>query len=322
MRIALLTTGRHDLACLEAIARHLDNPIWFRVTAMPCADRERAATNAAMAAKMTSLFISEHRPDLLVVVGDRSETAACCVAAVVMRVPIAHIHGGETSLGAIDNRFRHAISQMADIHFTAHAEAAGFLTSMGVNGPVMVSGAPALDSLIASGRQWRRGDHIVCLYHPTTLSHLTPLQEIQEVAHGIGAFMARADGPNVIFCGANPDAGGTVINDYARSLGWDVRTGLDHGAYWDLLASCRMLVGNSSSGIIEAPALGVPVVDIGDRQKGRLHSPSVFHADCGWESVADAMRAADASQPHRSDAYGNGHAGERIAAVLNSMAAP
>lgn len=287
MKIALLTTGRHDLSYLTPLYEALmPHAVFFGLTDMQCETDMHVACKAAGAVGMMAKRFAEERPDVLVVLGDRTETLAACVAATCMKIPIAHIHGGEVTLGAIDNVCRHAISQLACLHFAATQDAYDRLLAMRVPGDVHLTGSPAIDLMMRKKRERIPGNDIVFAYHPETLSSM-PVQQQIEYAVDI-ALQHLPEGGKVICVGANPDAGGKQINDYLRSLGdpFVMQSGGSEW-YWDTLATCHALVGNSSSGVIECPALGVPFVEIGERQKGR------------WRG-----------------SYGDGHACERIATVL------
>ena len=282
--IGLLTTGRHDLAYLTPIYEALDKCRWIALESSTCHSEAGAAMLASMAIR--SVVTALPGVTRLVALGDRTETLAVCLAATCMRIPIAHIHGGDVTLGAIDNVCRNAISQLADMHFAATQDALDRLYAMQVPGPIYLTGSPAIDLMMRKKRERIPGKDIVLSYHPETLSDIAPLAQIQNAVDI--ALQHLPEGGNVICVGANPDAGGKQINDYLRSLGdpFVIQNG-DSEWYWDTLATCHALVGNSSSGVIEAPALGVPFIEIGDRQKGRYRG-----------------------------SYGDGKATERIVAVL------
>lgn len=291
MKIALLTTGRHDLSYLTPLYEELrPHAVFFGLTDMQCETDMHVACKAAGAVSMMTKRFVEERPDMLVVLGDRTETLAACLAATCMKIPIAHIHGGDVTLGAIDNVCRHAISQLSRWHFCANEQAASVLRYMNAPGEIHVTGSPAIDLMMRKPRQRIPGKDIVFAYHPETLSDVPPLDQIK---HAVDiALQHLPEGGKVICVGANPDAGGKQINDYLRGLGdpFVMQSGGSEW-YWDTLATCHALVGNSSSGVIECPVLGVPFVEIGDRQKGR------------WRG-----------------SYGDGHACERIATALLQQA--
>lgn len=283
--IGLLTTGRHDLAYLEPIYEAIPDCRWVRVHMPLCNSATEAAGNTHRAQAQSIEQLQDL--ELLIVVGDRTETLAVCVAATCLKIPIAHLHGGETTLGAIDDQCRHAISQLAVLHFAANDSAAGRLRHMAVPGDIIVTGSPAIDRVLRTKRARKPGKDIVVSYHPTTKGLVGPLVEIREVVRRVENLLQ--EGGKAIYVGANPDAGGLMMNDYIRSRRgrWVFSPDMGPEEYWDLLSTCDVLVGNSSSGIIEAPALGVPFIEIGDRQRGRSR-----------------------------ESYGDGHACERIAKII------
>jgi UDP-hydrolysing UDP-N-acetyl-D-glucosamine 2-epimerase len=285
--IGLLTTGRHDLAYLtpikEAMRRQTE---WFSFEQDVCSEDWHVSQQAAHAIEWFQRAWGRKKIKRLVVLGDRTETLAICVAATCLKIPIAHVHGGDVTLGAIDNVCRHAISQLADMHFAATQDALDRLYAMQVPGSIYLTGSPAIDLMMRKKRKRIPGLDIVLAYHPETLSDVPPLDQIK---NAVDIAMKRLpEGGKIICVGANPDAGGKQINDYLRSLG-DPLVMQNGGSewYWDTLATCHALVGNSSSGVIECPALGVPFIEVGDRQKGRYRG-----------------------------GYGDGRATERIVAAL------
>ncbi len=296
--IGLLTTGRHDLAYLTPIKEALGarESIWLDVSPAALADSPSAAAWLAKSAMADFCRQVEGLPSTrLVVLGDRTETLGACVAATCLRIPIAHIHGGDVTLGAIDNVCRHAISQLADMHFAATPEAADNLRRMNVPGQIHMTGSPAIDLLLRKKRERVWGSDVLLGFHPETLSDVDPVQQAQEAL--ATALTHLPAGGKVIFLGANPDAGGAQINEFMRSVGdpVEVRAGMGCEEYWDLLATCHCLVGNTSSGVIEAPALGVPFVEVGDRQKGRYRGS--YGDGRATERIVTALRV---SSPGRA----------------------
>ena len=290
MKVAILSTGRHDLSYVKPIHQAIPGSYVLEVSMGTTVSQWRAAEKTMHAGLAIHNALTDDRPDCFLVIGDRSETLACCVVATVLRIPIAHVHGGDVTLGSIDNACRHAISQLAQWHFCAHEQAASVLRYMNVPGAIHVSGSPAIDLILANPRKRAVGRAIVLAYHPETMSNTSPLEQIRHAA--AIALENLPKGGKVVYVGANPDAGGEQMNLYlgARGEPFVVRTGMDSEEYWDALSTCHALVGNSSSGVIECPVLGVPFIEIGDRQKGR------------WRG-----------------SYGDGHACERIASVLTQQ---
>lgn len=277
------------------------------------------------------------KPDAVVVLGDRFESLAVAQAALVMRIPVAHLHGGELTEGAYDDAIRHAITKMSSLHFTAAEPYRRRVIQMGeVPETVFNVGAIGLDRLLdevpASLEEAAaelgfplRPPFVLATYHPVTLADEDPEDTVRAMLQAIDAY----PGHQVVLTYPNADNGGRgiipLLQEYARA-----RTGrvllvpsLGFRRYQALLRQASAVVGNSSSGIIEAPSFGVPTVNIGARQAGRLAAASVLH--CPAE--AGAIRAAleQALSPGFasfcktvSNPYGQGHVAERIVAILET----
>jgi UDP-N-acetylglucosamine 2-epimerase (non-hydrolysing)/GDP/UDP-N,N'-diacetylbacillosamine 2-epimerase (hydrolysing) len=268
-------------------------PISARVEMLLSSD-----TNVGMA-KATGLGVigfadafARLRPDLVVVLGDRFEILAAVQASLLLSIPVAHLHGGEASEGAVDESIRHAITKMAHLHFVSAQEYYDRVVQMGEDpAHVFNVGAPGLDNIIEAQLPDRsqleralkvtlRSPLVVMTYHPVTLSP-------DGGAIGFTALLDALDGlkdVQVIATRPNADAGGRRIGEQldawaaAHSDRAHVFTDLGTTAYLGLVRQADAVVGNSSSGIIEVPALGKPTVNIGPRQQGRLRGPSII--DC------------------------------------------
>jgi len=293
------------------------------------------ALGAAAAAFAKAL--SKSRPDILLVLGDRFEMFAAASAAVPLNIPLAHIHGGELTYGAIDDAFRHAITKMSHLHFASAKTYADRIVRMGEEPwRVTVSGAPALDEL----RQLPRADQaalekrygfrlslepLLVTFHPVTRE----LDQLEEQVRELCAALEQLDAP-VIFTQPNADAGGRTIQleierfvEKKRGKAWYVSS-FGSGGYGDVMRLCAAVVGNSSSGIIEAPSFEVPVVNIGTRQDGRVRAANVINTPCSTGEIVEAIERAiapefRASLKGMSNPYGDGHASERIVGKLKSV---
>jgi UDP-N-acetylglucosamine 2-epimerase (non-hydrolysing) len=279
-------------------------------------------------------------PDMLVILGDRFEALAAAQAALILRIPIAHIHGGEISEGAFDDAIRHAISKMATWHFPAAEPFRERLIRMGAPPDrVFTVGAPGLDGLLG-GKQPpvsvlddlclpRDRQIVLATWHPATAAEEDPVAGLAEL---LAALDKRPD-LAVLFTYPNADAGGRAIIAALRPWA-EARAGrvvavpsLGHARYRAALANAAVVIGNSSSGLIEAPAFGVPTVNIGTRQKGRLSASSVLHCPVEREAIGAALDRA-LSPDHRALAaraespYGQGRAAEAIHAVLRDHPIP
>ncbi len=273
------------------------------------------------------------KPDLLVVLGDRFETFAVAQAAMISRIPIAHLHGGEATEGVIDEPIRHSITKMAQLHFVAAEPFRRRVIQLGEDpARVWTTGSPGIDAIQRIPPMPRSAccdalgipnDHpfLLVTYHPVSLH----ADEAAEVAALLGALDDLVD-VSIVITGTNTDTGASAV---AHQLIEFARRGPDRvlvqslgrRRYVQTMRHCAAVVGNSSSGLIEAPAVGVPTVDIGDRQRGRYQAPSVLHVAAHRDEILDAVAQALAPE-HRSLAasstspYGDGASVPRIVSLL------
>jgi UDP-N-acetylglucosamine 2-epimerase (non-hydrolysing)/GDP/UDP-N,N'-diacetylbacillosamine 2-epimerase (hydrolysing) len=247
------------------------------------------------------------RPDILVVLGDRFEILAAVQAAMVARIPIAHIHGGETTEGVIDEAIRHALTKMSHLHFTAAEPYSQRVVQLGeAPDRVFNVGAIGLDNLtrlnLLNRSELERalefslapGPVILCTYHPVTLKAESASSAVQGLLEAID----QSPAARVVFTKANADTGGRIINQMideyvsgnpGRAIAF---VSLGQIRYLSLMREADVILGNSSSGIIEAPAAGVPSINIGDRQKGRIKAPSTIDCDESAEAILSAIQRA------------------------------
>lgn len=273
-------------------------------------------------------------PDLIVVLGDRFEVLAAAQTAMALRIPIAHIHGGESTEGLWDEAIRHAVTKMAHLHFVATERFRDRVVQLGEHpARVFVTGAPGLDATrrldlldgraLADSLGWDPTDRfVVVTHHPVTLTGEDPADEIA----GLFTALDRFPDHRVLATRPNADAGGVrareALDAEAAARGERVHV-VDSLGQLRYLSACRLsrcVVGNSSSGLIEAPAVGTPTVNIGDRQRGRLSGETVLDCDSTPDAIAGALASAlgDARQAAASEAvspYGDGHASGRIAEI-------
>jgi UDP-hydrolysing UDP-N-acetyl-D-glucosamine 2-epimerase len=272
------------------------------------------------------------RPDMLLIIADRYEMLAPASVALALRIPVAHIEGGEISEGAIDDAVRNALTKMSHIHFTSTEQARARVISMGEE-PWRVhrAGAPSLDHLVKGKLYGReelearlgiaiRSGAMLVSYHPVTL-----LENTTEEADALFVALAKVEG-QVLFCYPNSDAGSRSLIQRARSFlaerrSGDIFTNLDALTYWSLLAQVELLLGNSSSGIMETGWFALPTVNIGIRQKGRERAANVIDVEPRAESILAGIARARSDEFHKSlegmtNPYGDGHAAERIVSVL------
>jgi len=278
------------------------------------------------------------QPDLVVVLGDRYEVLAAAQASLMLGIPLAHLHGGETTEGAFDEAIRHAVTKMSHLHFVAADEYALRVRQLGEHDEHIYNfGAPGLDHLtrsqIADRAELERtlgtplGSPLFAVtYHPETL-------EADGGMAGLCAMLAalgKVEGASIVFTGVNADPGYDHLTQEihgfvsADSQHRHLVASLGQTRYLGLLKIADAVVGNSSSGLIEAPALRVPTVNIGDRQKGRLRASSVIDCAPTREEIATALsKAIDptfrGALPKNPSLYGMGDASTRIKDVLKQV---
>ena len=279
---------------------------------------------------------TRHRPDVLLVLGDRFETLAAVAAALPFAIPIAHIAGGEATEGAIDDVIRHSISKMSHIHFVSLDEYRRRLIQMGEEPwRITISGEPGLDNLSAVpdlptheleqriGMSLTRAPMLVT-FHPVTL-------ELGQAEKQIGELLRALDrvGMPVVFTAPNADTDGRIIalriQDFVdKHPDSCLVTSLGTAAYFSMMRRSAAMVGNSSSGIIEAGSFELPVVNIGSRQRGRFAPKNVIHCEPSAEAIEVAIGRA-VSSDFRSglrgivNPYGDGQAASRIINVLKTV---
>lgn len=274
------------------------------------------------------------RPDILVLIADRYEMLAPAAAALALRIPIAHIEGGEITIGAIDDAVRNALTKMSHLHFACTRKAAQTIRRMGEEPwRIIFSGSLSLDALrrerLLTASQLQNqlgfgvgGETVICVYHPVTMLG-NPVEEAAEV------FAALKQLPNqIVFIYPNADAGSRELIRRAEAFAAAhsrarVLVNLDHLIYLSLLKHSGVLVGNSSSGIIESTSLGVPVVNIGIRQLGREHAANVIDVPAQRKAIAAALHKALSPKFRKSvqrlkNPYGEGKAAQIISRVLAS----
>jgi UDP-hydrolysing UDP-N-acetyl-D-glucosamine 2-epimerase len=298
-----------------------------------------AGTSKSMGIGMVGLaeVYANHRPDVLVIMGDRFEMFAATAAALPFGIPVAHIHGGELSEGAIDDAMRHSITKMSHLHLVSTEDHRRRVIQLG-EGPdrVIVCGAPALDNLHAfdalSKVDLERRFSIdlsrpplLVTFHPTTLDMDRSEGDLDAL---LGA-LEQLDLP-VVFTAPNADPAGRVIRrtiehfcEHHSNARFVENFGTD--GYYSLLPHVLAMVGNSSSGIIEAASFGLPVVNIGNRQKGRTVGANVVHAAANRDDILAAVKTAISSGfrtriAGMANPYGDGKAATRIVDAIRAIA--
>ena len=276
--------------------------------------------------------LSANRPDLLLLIADRYDMLAPAAVACALRIPMAHIEGGEISQGAIDDAVRNALTKLAHVHFTSTETARQRVIAMGEE-PWRVhhAGAPSLDHLRRSALLDRAEleSRIALSFAPTTLlAAWHPVTILNDTnAESDALFTALAEAPGqLLFVYPNSDAGSRFLIDRTRALAavrpqTHLFVNLDAVTYWSLLGQVDAMVGNSSSGIMEAASFSLPVVNVGMRQQGRERAPNIIDVPADSTAILNAIHRALSGEfrqslPGMANPYGDGTAAQTIARVL------
>lgn len=312
MELQLVVTGMHLSAEFGLTYREIEEdgyPIRTKIEMLLSSDTAAGITKSmGIALFGFADYFESNRPDIVVALGDRYEMLVVATAAMVAGIPIAHIHGGEKTEGAIDEAIRHSITKMSQLHFTTTEEYRNRVIQLGEQpGTVYNVGALGIENIktvklmekseLEESLGFQFTDHTIMLtYHPVTMEAQTAEKQFGNILDAID----RRRDLFVIFTKANSDADGRIINrmidEYAakNSNRCRVYTALGQLRYLSALQFCRVVVGNSSSGIIEAPSFHIPTVNIGIRQQGRVRADSVI--DCGnkTQEILEAIEKAEA----------------------------
>jgi GDP/UDP-N,N'-diacetylbacillosamine 2-epimerase (hydrolysing) len=323
----LLPTYGHTIDEVEASGLRICARVPVVLDEGTGAEMARAIGHAIVG--ITDALASE-RPDGALVLGDRGEMLAGAIAALHLGIPLIHIHGGELS-GTVDEPVRHAISKLAHYHFVSTPGARERLVRMGEReASVFVTGAPGLDGIAASAARSRTELCAASGLDAARPIALVVFHPVLQEAHTAGE-QARAlidavleNGMQCVALAPNSDAGSPAVRGVLDSVrerrGVRVATHLPRDEYLAWLAAADVMVGNSSSGIIEAASFGVAVVNVGTRQTGRERSANTIDVDYGRESIAAGIREAlRRGRMSCVNIYGDGRAGERIVKLLATL---
>ncbi|MCX6566553.1 MAG: UDP-N-acetylglucosamine 2-epimerase [Candidatus Aminicenantes bacterium] len=333
LSLHLIVSGMHLSPEFGLTVRVIESdgfPIGERVEMLLSSDSpEGIAKSIGMGTIGFAQAFGRFRPDILIVLGDRFEMYAAAVAALPFRIPVAHIHGGEITLGAIDDALRHSMTKLSHLHFVSNVEYARRVKQMGEEPwRVIISGAPSLDNLKSIKLLTIKeieDNHKICLtpppllvtYHPVTLENEQTELQMNEFL----AALTDAALP-VVFTLPNADTNSRIIfrmiREYVRTHAFSYLVeNFGSQGYFSLMAHCVAMVGNSSSGLIEAPSFALPVVNVGTRQRGRVRSANVIDVNYDHAEILAGIRRA--VQPgfretlrQLKNPYGSGQASEII----------
>lgn len=279
-------------------------------------------------------------PDLLLVLGDRFETMACVAAAMVSRLPVAHLQGGELSEGAIDDAIRHSITKMSQVHLVAAESYRRRVVQLGEHpDTVHLVGGPSLDnvhrlglldrSALEEALDFRFGPrNLLVTFHPVTLEVAAAAIQMEEILAALGSLKDT----HIVFTMPNADMEGRALFEMVKEFVADrpqnrAYTSLGQVCYLSMVAEFDAVVGNSSSGLTEVPSFGIGTVNIGDRQRGRLKALSVVDCDPDRHSISAALaliqteefRSVLATSKNPYDPFGDGQTSRRVVEVLRTV---
>jgi len=292
--------------------------------------------------------LSNLQPDILVLLGDRFEIFAAAQAALVLKIPVAHIGGGDTTIGAIDEAMRHSITKMSHLHFTTNKLAAKRITQLGENSEYIFNvGSPGIDQIrhlklltreeLEDALNFKlENKNILITFHPVTLDITPPEEQFQELLVGIDNLLASgklfdansSTDIGIIFTRPNADTNGRIINTMIDSFVTNhsnakAFVSLGQFLYLNTIAHVDVVVGNSSSGLYEAPSFKKPTVNIGNRQEGRILATSIINCKPNSDEIQKAILTAFAKDCSATiNPYGDGDSSNKILQILKNIKNP
>ncbi len=282
--------------------------------------------------------VSRIKPDFLLVLGDREESIATALVATYMNIPLIHISGGDRVIGNIDDQVRHAVTKLAHIHMTTNIESKNRIIALGEQKfRVFNVGNPGLDRLLNVKKLTKaqlskrlkfdlsaREPFIILIQHPLSSEYDMAYKQMQITMQAVEDL-----GIKTIISYPNSDAGGLeiikAISEYKNNPLIHIVKNIPRLEFVNLMRTCSCLIGNSSAGILEAPLLKIPVINIGNRQKGRLHSTNVQFVSHNKNQIKKAIKKAIYDKDYKNiikrckNPYGNGQSSKKIAEIIASV---
>ncbi|MBF4695133.1 UDP-N-acetylglucosamine 2-epimerase [Fusibacter ferrireducens] len=282
-------------------------------------------------------YFEKLHPDLLIVLGDRYETLAVATTAMNQRVPIAHLYGGETTEGAIDESIRHAITKLSYLHFTSTEEYRKRVIQLGEHPDRVYNvGAIGIENILNEKLYSKEKleeslkinlskPYAMVTFHPVTLENNSSQEQIKSLLE----VCRENENLSFIFTKANADAEGRIINQFIDQYAQEndninAFTSLGMVGYLSALKYAAIVIGNSSSGLLEAPSFGIPTINIGDRQKGRLQASSVINCEPLKQTIRQAIEQAMTvsfieKAKETTNPYGTGNTSEKVVEVIKEQ---
>lgn len=352
LNVELAVTGSHLSPRYGNTYKDIENDgvsIDFKVPILDGSNKE-SDINKAMSCAILGFdkIFNDHRPDLVILLGDRYELLSVAIVCMNYRIPIAHLHGGETTEGAIDECIRHSITKMSFLHFTSCEQYRRRVIQLGENpSRVYNVGAIGIENILKVKRMTLdelnnslkaevgekmkmklNNNFAVFTFHPVTLEGNVDESKISEIFEAIDSFKDL----QIIFTKSNADLGGLTINkmidDYVEKNNNRCIAVYSLGLqrYLSAISLAKVVIGNSSSGILETPSFGVPTVNIGDRQRGRIQADNIINCahtkECIVNSINIALSSDFQEKSHKTvSPYGDGHVTEKIVPVIKKFLA-
>lgn len=337
MKIQLIVTGTHlsdvhgyTIDEIDKFHLRVDHCVKIPVKSETADDISN--NQAEVLIKFTGLF-AQQKYSAVIILGDRYEMLAVAIAAGNTHTPIFHLCGGDTTEGAVDEWIRHSITKMSYLHFVTNRESYRRVIQLGEEPDrVFDYGSTSIDNIINSANMSKRSalqsvgladcKYAICTYHPATMEDDHVEQQMNSILSAIRVF------PQIqfIMTKSNADQGGAHINKILDKANNEIDNlhvfaSLGIVRYLSLMKYAQFVLGNSSSGIIEAPVFKIPTVNIGDRQRGRLQLESIINCEPETENIIAAINKAMDTEFKRScqaviSPYGDGHSAQRIAAKV------
>lgn len=339
MTLQLVVTGTH-------LSSHFGNTVVeIENDAFPICEKvytvEENSSAVSIFAKTVAEFekcFSKIQPDVVIVLGDRSEIMAVSSVCLFMQIPIVHLCGGDTTFGAIDEACRHSISKMASLHFTGNEQMRNRVIQMGENpATVFNTGETGIENILNAKIITREqlakelafdicsSNYSLVTFHPVTMEKGSELEQVAELMSALDSI----EDMKFIITKANADDGGIKINEYIENFVRNKKkylfvSSLGMRKYLSALKFAKMMIGNSSSGIIEAPAMKIPTINIGNRQEGREQSESIINCDCKKESIIEAIQKGLSEEfinktKNVVSVYGDGFASQKMMTILSDF---
>ncbi len=315
LELQIFVGGAHLSPEFGNTVEQIEFPIAERVECLLSSETpEGIAKSIGMTTFGFAQSFARTRPDILLITGDRFEAAAVALAAIPFKIPVAHLGGGDVTLGAFDESLRHAITKMSHLHFCYARQQAERVLQMGEDPErVLVTGNPSLDGIGESYGDPVAKGALVVIFHPVTLEY----EHTDEYIDNLLLALGKRDEP-IVFILPNADtAGRKIIKKMRRFPNAQAHANLIPPRFYDLLRASSAIVGNSSSALMEAPSFKLPAVNIGTRQAGRLRGKNVIDVGYSSAEIAEGIeRAMKMELDEIVNPYGDGHSAPRIVRAL------